>query len=326
MLSLFLVLQAHPADAGTVEAWRRDSFSGDTEMAGTDGWMGGYSQDRWFAQAGWALSDRDDGGGTWGSGQAIDNFLIRGPDVQQQIVVANVRTDDNDTIGLVLSSNGDDTHYVVGWSKDLAPHSSYSQPTVFALRIENGSQTVLAEESGPDIEVGNFWNGSATNTFQVVRNNRVLRLLIDGTEYLSATDPNPLPAGQTGLYAYEAGYDGFNGADEAGFSSIVVSWTDDDDDTVVDDLDNCEAVANTDQVDSNGNGIGDACEGGDADTDTDTDSDTDTDTDTDSDVDLDTAWNDEPVSGARGCGCSKAPGSGMFIPLALALLMFRRLR
>ena len=35
---------------------------------------------------------------------------------------------------------------------------------------------------------------------------------------------------------------------------------DTDGDTITDDKDNCPAVANPDQADSNGNGIGDACE------------------------------------------------------------------
>jgi len=37
--------------------------------------------------------------------------------------------------------------------------------------------------------------------------------------------------------------------------------TDDDNDTILDAADNCPIVANTDQLDSNGNGLGDACDG-----------------------------------------------------------------
>ena len=73
------------------------------------------------------------------------------------------------------------------------------------------------------------------------------------------TDSDPLPAGSIGFYAYNIG--GIeDGDDYTFFGEVDVFAYDDDDDGVMDDEDNCEDVANEDQQDLDGDGIGSACD------------------------------------------------------------------
>jgi uncharacterized protein (TIGR03382 family) len=255
--------------------------------------------------------------------------------VGQGETVAELYNEDDDTIGLVASHNGSNTFYLAMHASDSAPppYDFVTSGTFAVIKVDGGSATVLGEAAGA--LDGADWN-------QVVLSVQDGRVAVthNGVEVISVVDSAPLPPGKSGLYAYDAGYEYLdNGNTNAMFESVEVSWYDDDDDGIVDDDDNCEKDANPGQEDSDNDGVGDVCDGGDgdADTDSDTDSDTDADTDSDSDADTDTDTDtdadtdgtplgEDEITAKGACGCAAAGGVAGVLPLLVALLFTRRRR
>jgi len=314
-LPLILLLCSPLARAATPLAWERDDFGQNVALAGTDGWENGYFADTWWAIDGVARSITDDNGGSWGSGGAVDNWLIRGQEIQQVYITAWFSNEDNDTIGVVFGHDGIDTLYLAAHTADSGPPpiGTVDSGTLFLLKIDDGTPTVLAEEplTLPDV---------AWNKLDIRVNDGHIRVLVNDVQHIDVTD-TLLPRGQVGFYAYDSGRT-FGDSTDAEFDRVEVRWFDDDDDTVVDDDDNCEATPNPGQEDADEDGIGDACDEADTDTDVDTDSDVDTDVDTDTDTD---GFSDESVTGIKDCGCHgpAAPGAAWWL-LLLPLLRRRR--
>jgi hypothetical protein len=299
--------------AATPLAWERDDFGQSVPLAGSDGWENGYDADPWWGIDGGAWSITDHNGGTYGSGDAADNWLIRGEEIQQVYVTARFQNVDNDTIGVVFGHDGLDTLYLAAHSADSSPPplGNVESGTLFLIRVDDGDAEVLAEEAATVVQ-GEWYK------LDVRVNNGRIRVLLNDFEHINVEDML-LPRGQVGFYAYDSG----EGKD-AGFDWIEVRWFDDDDDTVVDDDDNCEATPNPGQEDSDEDGIGDACDEADTDTDVDSDSDADTDGDTDSDGDTDDPL-DGGITGAKECGCDAMPGVyGLGLWLLFVPLLRRR--
>lgn len=307
---MFAVI-ASVAGAADLEVWRRDTFGDAVPLAGTDGWINGYDGDQWFSD-GDAFTNSDDEVlfvDTFGTGTAMDNWLVRGTPVAEGAVVVRFDTDDDDTMGLVFAHNGNATFYLVGFSEQSAPPpiDVVSDPTVFFLKVRAGA--VEVEEQ---VAVSND-----TRTLGFSIDDGVIEVRADGVVVLSASDADPLPAGVAGVYAYGSGNEHLLTLNtNAWFSSIVVFAKDEDDDGIADDLDNCEEVAN-DQADTDGDGIGDACEGVVSDTGT---------------VPDDTAApepapdrlvRDDPGGAGVGCGCDTG-SRGSWLLVVLVLIGARR--
>jgi len=351
-----LLLTPSAAFSAEVDAWSTTNF-GNGYMAGANSWVNGYNQDQWWTDGGNAFSDTDHnnndtpGLNGYGSGWAADNWLIQNsPDqVAQGGVEGEYGNEDNDTIGLVFAHNGSDTFYLAATSGDDAPPplGFGNNNRVFLIKVDGGNESLLDEV--------NTNLGGLRHTLKAERNDNTVTVWLDGNQVIQVVDNTPLPAGEAGFYAYNSGWDGYGyGNSDAWFEDIRVYWTDDDNDGIVDDIDNCEFVANPAQTDTDGDGVGDDCEGGQptdtgtpGDTDTDTDSDTDTDTDTDSDSDsdvdadtdadadtdqgsLDTALGgdkntEEGFSVGSACACQTSGGTGgALLLLAAALVGIRR--
>ncbi|HCH64781.1 MAG TPA: hypothetical protein DFR83_18385, partial [Deltaproteobacteria bacterium] len=127
-------------------------------------------------------------------------------------------------------------------------------------KVDNGTLTILDELRGDGYPQGDFFKlGIGINGRQVWG-----RYWNDADDAwgdaiaLSGSDSSPLPAGATGVYAYDSGY-GDNFLITA-FGSLELYAYDDDNDGVIDDNDNCESVANPDQSDRDRDGIGAACD------------------------------------------------------------------
>jgi hypothetical protein len=342
------------AFAADIPAWNVDRFPEEGYISGADGWQSGYDGDGWvsYDRGRYALSYSDDNNRDVGMGDAYfvgapsDDWLLRGVDVGQGVVRVTMFESDNDGIGVAFNNDGAGATYIAVYSEDSAPppEDSVERPTLLLYRVSGGVGRVLASERverGVDIERG-VELSTDVNDGQV-------QVRLNGSLMIDVTDPSPLPPGQAGLYTYDAGSTNYDDT-YAGFDSISVAWHDDDSDGVVDDTDNCEKASNSDQKDTDGDGLGDVCDPdpseGDTDTDTDTDSDTDTDTDADTDTDTDTDTDadsdtdgdvnldsdelagflsDEALS-VGNCGCQTSTMSAAALPFLAGLLFARRRR
>jgi uncharacterized protein (TIGR03382 family) len=332
--ALGLMAMIAPAHAADIDAWNVDRFPREQAIVGSDGWVGGYDADSWYGwNAGeYALSITDDAnedvgaGDTYGNGAPSDNWIVRGDAVGQGVTDVVLFMNDNDGIGIVFNNNKKGTFYLALYSGDSAPPplSRVDQPGLFLYRVENGTAEVIGNgRADRNLDLTNGAELSAD-----INDGHIL-VSINGRTSIEVDDASPLPPGQSGLYAYNAGSNN-NDDTYAGFDSIRVVWHDDDSDKIADDVDNCEKASNADQKDSDNDGLGDACDptpGGDTDTDTDADADSDTDTDTDvyDSGDIAGFLSDEPL-GVGTCGCQTSSGMAGALPMILALLVGLRRR
>jgi hypothetical protein len=251
------------AVAGTIPWWSVESFGPEGPLDDSPTWHSGFEWDPWWSEGDIAatvsdLGISDVGGAGYGSGWAADNWLLYEPGeaLGQGIVQAEFVNEDDDAIGVVFSHNGNNTFYLAAHSSDDTPPPLEEVPTpgVFLYRVEAGEAELLA--------TGDVNLRDGDHVLSAQRNDDVLRVSLDGDVLIEVVDPLPLPPGRAGFYAYNTGYDGGWESTDAWFDWIEVAAFDDDDDSVIDDIDNCEFVPNPDQADSDGNGRGDACEGG----------------------------------------------------------------
>jgi hypothetical protein len=342
MLTLLLAAMT-AAYAGPVDLWFKTNFQPDAPIAGSDGWVQGYAPDAWVGHPDGTRmmpatddDNYDSPGDAYGSGWAADNWLIRGAAFSDGGMTVELGNTDGAPIGVVLRHNGSDSFYLVAHTRNDAPPPmpAVFDPAVFVLRIEGGEGAVLGTADAP------FMLG--TSTLQVELDGGALRVTFDGVALLDLTDPDPLPAGQAGVYSYNSGFTG-NFGDTSYIESVEVYLFDDDNDGVVDDDDNCEHVSNADQLDNDRDGAGNACdptpgppsteESGPNDTDAHSDvpaaADTDGADDTEPTAGDSTAATPEPESfrAASPCGCD-----GMSAPrtaggaLCAWICLFRRRR
>lgn len=342
VLALLCLSQAH---AGFLPLWEVDTWPEDADVAGKNDWVGGYEADPWRGSTGDAprefliptTDDTEAAGKGFGDGGPSDNWLIHGAPFESGRVVAVVGNRDDDTMGLVLSHNGDATYYLAlhsGGSNGSPgsrppPLSGSRRPTVALVRIEKGKATVLAEANAASL-------GATPDTLsdlEFVRTGGRLLLSLDGEALLDEVDPKPLPEGRAGVYAYDNGDDQQNRV--VFFDLVTAELFDGDDDGVADDIDNCPVNPNPLQVDNDDDGIGDPCDptpgeppvvdSGTDDTAVDTDGGSDTDLDIPGPPDLDPTAAEELVAACDGCA-STGPGGAAWSLLLVGAAALRRRR
>lgn len=316
-----LCLIAGSAHAGEIPAWDASNFEGDN-LADREGWSGGYDEDRWGAYDGYAYPYTDDGADSsalYGTGTALDNWLVRGDNVNDGVTSIGIYNYDDDTAGMVFKQSSPKNFYMLVHYADNSPYplQNANEPTIALVRVYNGQGSVLASVSSD-----RFGFNDSVIEFRAEYNDGDIRVLWEGSEVILVSDPEPLPAGISGFYAYNNGYYD-NERRSVLFDSIDVSFWDEDDDGVADDIDNCEEDANADQADSDGNGIGDACDA----TDPGPGPGDDEGTDDVGDDDVLPGNPDEDITGSRACGCSAGAGvTGFWAFLLPGLLAWRSRR
>jgi len=270
-LALALLLAAPIASAqDTVEVFSYRFFESGQPYSGTDGWSGGYRADEWIGYEGdfgtYVYSTTDDNGGTWGSGEATDNWLVHDDiAVEDGAVTANIYSGDDDSMGVVLHHQGSGDMFIFvltatsagGGGGSSSPFDAgASANTAVLARISGGVSQVLNVQSfgypaselvkiglsfNDGVAIGWLWDDT-TGTF-------------DDRSNIVVADTESLGGGSAGFYAYDVG-----GSDGAFFGTPTVYAFDEDGDGIIDDDDNCEFVENADQGDADGDGIGSACD------------------------------------------------------------------
>ncbi len=269
---MVIALLAASSFAGQIQLFFADTFP--TPMAGNQGWDGGYAPDTWSGLGDEAhpLTDVVAGGAVFGGPGAASNWMVNtNVDLMAQGgLSAELDSEENDTIGLVFSLNPViGSSYAAFWCDgDCAPGAVTGSERLWLIRYDNGAPTELARVNLP--RGGGF--GGPTFGIDImdiaVDDGRIV-VAVGGQVEIDVTDPAPLAPGYAGFYAYASG--GCPGTCDVDFDDFTVWANDEDDDTVPDDIDNCEALANLDQGDFDNDGEGDACDcnvaNGDADAD-----------------------------------------------------------
>ena len=274
---LAIALLAAHAHAASVSVWTNPTYPDSTALDGTDQWRTGYAADPWVGLetddfGAFALPITDDNGGTIGAGDAADNWLVNDGAVSAEgWLQAIAYSEDDDTVGIVINASAADTYYgmaVVGSDVGIGDGSSHgsnplgysSAPWLVLYKVDGGTVTILDEVSGEGFPQGQFFKlALGVNDRQVWGRfwSDSEAAWADAT-VLVAGDGSPLPAGSAGLYAYDSGYEDDNLV--TAFGDLELFAYDDDSDGILDDDDNCETVANADQADADGDGIGSACD------------------------------------------------------------------
>lgn len=309
------------AEAGEIEAWKVSDFGDGIELGGVDGWDNGYPGDSWGAWDGYAYAISDDSADSsqgYGNDTALDNWLIRGAAVNDGATTFRFYNYDDDTAGIVFKFSAQKQFYMLAHYEDDAPYplQAASGPTLAIVRVQSGQGAVIAS-----VQKDSLRFGEETVDVRVEYNDGDIRVLWNDQEVIEVTDEDPLPAGKSGLYAYNNGYNDQR-RETVWYESIRVSYWDEDDDGIADDEDNCENDANGDQSDTDGDGIGDVCDessgGGGGDDD-----------DTGNPPGGDDGTPEDGVTGAGSCGCTTglaATSSFWWLLLPSALLWFRSRR
>jgi len=307
-------------------------------LAGNDGWVGGWTQDDWTSAAyeGEANPRTDEGGGLWSQSSATRNTLSQegvGPwfDVALETQVAVL---DDDSLGLVLRKSADDTFYLLVMTNSMMPSEGsggdgmYGQGA-YLYRVDAGQAAIVAENTGAAahirIDDGNNW-GYQRIRLEIVGGQITAYYNEDGNanlgggdEILGWTDPNPLPRGFVGFYAFQMG----EGNALLGYREPLVELADSDEDGVANDHEDGPGDDDTGDDDTAGDDDGGDDDGADDDGGDDDGGDDDAgDDDGGGDDDTeDDNQDDGLVLAGSNCECRVAPaGSAGAVVLALLAL------
>jgi hypothetical protein len=263
MTALVMILSASAQDF--VEGWYYDSYPNEEYVDGYDAWVSGYREDSWYGYQEYDIpmvySLTDENGGSFGSGNAADNWLVYEDANWNDAVFQTVfYTDDDDALGLVFHFQDAENYYMFLLTQDSSP-VELGQDSVMALvEVRNGNATVLDSERA-DYEIGSY------NAVSIQYNDGELTVSYwddedgDGDPDVTiSAESDAFEGGSLGFYSYDSGYEGGWNSSWCGFGPAVVLAIDEDSDGVIDDDDNCEFVENEDQADVDGDGIGDACD------------------------------------------------------------------
>ena len=248
-----------------------------TAYVGNDGSVGGYPTDPWVSYdvngSVVLFPTTDDFGGPWNSSSPADNWMVWPGSWRNMVVTTGIWHEDDDAVGVVARHNLVDSYYLFIGTRNTLP-----AVTDGSLLIPGTQWRLYRVDSSGALELGQIGcggvnpcipNSGATGQGGVfgmsVVDNRVTGFIwVPGqgfVQLLNVYDPNPLPPGAAGVWAYNSGESLF----QTGFSQIQVYLWDRDEDGSADDLD-CspnEPTIYPDAFDVCGDGIDQDCSGAD---------------------------------------------------------------
>ncbi|MDP2307764.1 MAG: MopE-related protein [Pseudomonadota bacterium] len=236
-----------------------------SSFSGTGGWVSGFATDTWSTVSGGSVYARtDDGGGTWGSGGALDNHLVYTAEAWDDFTMGvRLYSGDDDAIGVVFRYQDAGNFYLVvlsaggfipssgtGGELDLSGSRLYV--------VSEGSASLLASSSMT-------YTSSRTHDLQIITSGADIDVwfddddngIYDSTDLMFSASDSTFVGGSVGLYCYQNG-NGIPGG--CAFDDVTVSSPDSDADGV---RDACELDADGDGFDTTAVG-GDDCDDGDA--------------------------------------------------------------
>ena len=263
-MSWWFALALGTAHAGWVPEFSEDwNASNVGSYSGTDGWVSGFSVDPWTtAGVGGVRSLSDDNTGPFGGNSGADNHLIKTDLVFTDLLVdARIRSNDDDTVGIVFRYQDDLNFYVAfvtnGARPDLPDGYGEYAPGAAIYRVQAGSASQLFYSGAVSYVQGQFHDvrlvvyGSQFDYYVDLDQNGNF----EGDELVASASDATFASGNMGLYSYTNGEP--IGAD---FDDLVVSIWDGDDDGVADIYDNCPLVSNPLQNDFDLDDEGDLCD------------------------------------------------------------------
>ncbi len=168
------------------------------------GYTGGFAGDPWRIVGGKVGSAVDLGGGQWGTGQAIDNWLVRSDRTFRDFTYdVTVQTGDNDGIGAVFRWADADHFYLVVFARgDAAPAAGTG-----GLQTTNGGWLYAVEDGVARVlDSTSTTMSTAPQRLSIVAQGPSMEVRLDGVPVMSAVDAAILQ-GSVGTYCYDNGTD-----------------------------------------------------------------------------------------------------------------------